>query len=398
MRIVQINAVYESGSTGKIVRDISEFLTLNGMENIVYAAECQTEQKSVRSIGNKLDHKFHALLSRLTGLQGYFSHGATRRLLRELEAFSPDVVHLHNIHSNYLNYRMLWNYLSDRKIAVVLTLHDCYMFTGKCTHFLRESCERWRENCGDCPRIKEDIPSFFFDRTDKMLADKMKWYESIESLAVIGVSRWITDVAKQSILSCAKRIETIYNWVDDSIYNDFFREGIGKNEKGKYVIISVASYWTREKGLNDIYRLAELIDEKFCIYLVGQCQEKKEVNNISYIGPITEPQRLAAYYADAMALFNPSLYETFGMVTAEALACGTPAIVYDSTANPELVDETCGFVEKPGDVSSVYGDICEIAEKGRMYYSEFCRRRVRDKFLMQRQLEKTMELYKAIRK
>ena len=125
-------------------------------------------------IGNDIDHKVHAIMSRITGLQGYFSYLATKKLLAELDAFQPDIVHLRNLHSNYINLHMLLKYLADKDIATVITLHDCWFYTGKCTYYVSAKCNKWQDECGQCPLLHKDNinPTFWFDRTRKCLLDK----------------------------------------------------------------------------------------------------------------------------------------------------------------------------------------------------------------------------------
>lgn len=87
-------------------------------------------------------------------------------------------------------------YIAQNNIATVLVLHDSWFYTGKCVYYIECSCNRWKKHCGDCPALKLGNPSFFFDKTEKMLADKKKLFSSIERLAVIGVSQWVTEDAK----------------------------------------------------------------------------------------------------------------------------------------------------------------------------------------------------------
>lgn len=73
-----------------------------------------------------MDHKLHALLSRITGRQACFSYLATRRLLRELDRINPDAVILRNLHGNYINLPVLLRYLAKKDIVTIPVMHDCW--------------------------------------------------------------------------------------------------------------------------------------------------------------------------------------------------------------------------------------------------------------------------------
>ena len=119
-------------------------------------------------IGGTLGKKIHAVLSRLGGKQAYFSSFATKKLIKHIENVKPDIVHLHNLHSNFVNLNMLLKYLGKKDISTVITLHDCWFYTGKCCHYLEDNCEKWKAICGNCPALKKHNNSWFFDRSKKM--------------------------------------------------------------------------------------------------------------------------------------------------------------------------------------------------------------------------------------
>ncbi|MCT4789619.1 glycosyltransferase, partial [Exiguobacterium mexicanum] len=353
MRILHINAIHEEKSTGRICKEISSVAVAHGHESVVAYATGPDTGSGFR-IGSSFDQKRHALLSRLSGKQGYFSKGATAELIDYIESYKPDVVHLHNLHGNYIHLETLFNWLSHTDTPTVLTLHDCWFYTGKCTHYTRSGCERWRDGCGSCPRLALDNPSWGLDRTAEMWKDKKRWFENISRLAVIGVSDWITIEARFSFLGNAKMIRRIYNWVDLDIFypRDTSRLRSALGLENRFVLLGVASSWDDSKGLSDFLQVAQALPEAQLL-LVGDLPDITLPVNVIHIPSTNRIEELADYYALADVFLNLSVEESFGKVTAEAMASGTPVVVLDATANPELVPPECGEVIQPQRLEAV---------------------------------------------
>lgn len=399
MKILYINAVAKIASTGRTIMELTKNLQEQGHETYVVYSEGELDFSEGYHMANKRDKKMHALLSRMTGLVGYFSKGETKKLLKKIEEWKPDVVQIDNLHSNYVNIPLLLKYLGEKKIPSVIVLHDCFMFTGKCCHYTVTSCYRWKQKCGDCPRVRLDNKSWLFDRTRKMLEDKQQLYQSIPNLAVVGVSRWILSQARESVLGSASFQTYIYNWVDQEVFRPMDRDEIRrrKNIPDGYVVLGVSSEWSDSKGLADFIKLSGMLSEDEKIVLVGKMPAKVKLpeNTIS-VGETTDVYELAEYYAMADLFLNLSIEESFGKVTAEALACGTPAIVYETTACPELIGENCGNTVKLHDVEAVYQQLRHLKERGKFYYEGACRSYAEEHFHKDKNIRQYIELYQRI--
>lgn len=398
MKVIQINAVNGIRSTGRIVLDISEFLNRSDKKGFIVYSDGLPYNKGFK-IGNIFEKKSHAFFSRLFGLQGYFSRYGTRKLIKFLNNEKPDVVHLHNLHANYINLKLLFNYLSNNDIPTVITLHDCWFYTGKCSHYTLEGCYKWLNQCYKCPRLRKDNPSWFFDRTTKMYNDKKRWIQNIPRLAVIGVSDWITEEAQKSFLSSSKIIRRIYNWIDLDIFKPVDTSILRRkmNLENKFVILGVSSGWSKAKGLDKFIKLSSSISDDMIIILVGNIKSNVKLpKNIIHINETHDVYELVNYYSLADVFLNLSLEETFGKVTAEALACGTPAIVLNSTANPELIGNNCGFVVDNFDIDILKNYLNFIKTKGKHYFSNDCITFARENFKKEDRLNDYINLYKKI--
>lgn len=270
---------------------------------------------------------------------------------------------------------MLLDFLASQDIGTVITLHDCWFYTGKCMYYTTAQCSKWRDGCHHCPQLRVDNKSWFFDQTAKIWRDKKTKFETIPRLAVVGVSDWITDEAKESFLGKAKIIRRIYNWIDLDTFHCADSSQLRKkwNLEGKFVVLGVASKWSQRKGLDIFIRLAEKIEHNKHIILVGELQGEKLPDNIIHIPSTGNLRELVSYYSMADVFFQPSSEETFGKVTAEALACGTPVIAVGATANAELVSDSCGVVLETLETAEIMDALHEVEKQGKAYYKDSCR-------------------------
>ena len=400
MKILQINAVGQSGSTGRNCKEIAEYINHHTPHDCYTAFSQGATDEYSYQIGTPVEWKLHAFMSRLSGEQAHFSMKGTKNLFSYMESLKPDVVHLNNLHGNYINLPMLLQYLARKDIPTVATLHDCWFYTGKCCHYTADRCDRWQSGCHNCPRLKKDNKSWFRDATPKLWKEKKSLFEAVPRLAVVGVSDWITSEARKSFLSCAKEITRIYNWIDLDVFSP--REGTEQRKKqlgleNEKIVLGVASGWGKAKGLDGFIHLADLLGKDYTVMLIGKMPEHLAFpKNMCHIPATESVDELAEYYTMADVFVTLSLEETFGKVSAEALACGTPVVCYDSTANRELVGAGCGAVLEPGDLEGVANAVRKICNDGKGEYSAACRSFAVDNFAMEERIREYLSLYERL--
>ena len=130
MKISIINAIYGRGSTGVIVKDLQEFCMQSSIEaEIVYTQPYDLKLPYTFHMGNTLSNKLHALFSRVSGKQGYFSFLSTMKLIKHYDEFRPDIIHLHNLHNNYINLPMILKYIAKKNIT--FRFHNLIVFIKK---------------------------------------------------------------------------------------------------------------------------------------------------------------------------------------------------------------------------------------------------------------------------
>lgn len=365
MKVLQINSVCGIRSTGRICTDLAEVLEQNGHEcKIAYGRETVPEKyrKYAVRIGSDFDVKCHALQSRIFDNTGFGSRRATEKFIEWVKEYNPDVIHLHNIHGYYINIDVLFNYLAEADKPVIWTLHDCWTFTGHCAHYSYVKCDKWKNGCKNCPQKKEYPSSLIFDSSKNNWERKKTLFTSVKKMTFVTPSHWLASQVEQSFLSMYP-IKVIPNGIDLNVFkptpSDFRKN---HNLEGKKIILGVASAWGPRKGLNDFVELSKNLDKNYKIILVGLSEkQKKELpENILGITRTNNAQELAEIYTAADVFLNPSKEETMGLTTVEAMACGTPVVVSNCTAVPEVVDEMSGVICEDINTNRVKGCIDEV--------------------------------------
>ena len=400
MKILQINATYGIGSTGVITKELSEICQQNGLDMYVAYSKGyghSSDYSKFYEIGSWLDHKVHAILSRIAGKQAYFSHVATIRLLKFIDKVKPNVVHLHNLHSNYININILLSYLGRKNIKTVVTLHDCWFFTGGCFHYTSVSCVKWKYKCGQCIKKKQDSPSFLFDYSSEILEDRYKYLSAIKNLTLVGVSRWMESQLLNSRLKDVGKITYIYNGFDFNIFRSVKNK---KNELGlqdKFVILGPASKWLLPINLETLNYFIASMPDNAVLLLFGYEDEKINLpDNVRMYGYTKNREELVELYSSADVMVNCSREDTLPSINVESQACGTPIVTYNATGMKETVDESSGFSVETGNYIELFNKTMHIYRTGKMQYSQSCRNFVKKFFDKETNYKKYIELYKNI--
>lgn len=399
MKVVQINAGYGYSSVGRTVSEMHEFFNANGIDSYVFYSGKTPDSNPYDLIGNWFDHKLHALCSRVFGKQAYFSYFPTRKLIKKLKKIGPDVAILRNFHSNYIHMPLLLKYLAKEDIATIVVLHDCWFFTGHCCHYTEVGCDKWQTECHHCPLVHSIKESWFFDNSRSIFRDKRRLFGAIPHLAVVGVSDWITNEGRKApIFEKAEIFQRIYNWIDFKKF--YYRENAPALRKkyglkaDDFIAVGASIIWDNRKGLDAINRLAQIMND-IKVILIGKLPAGNLPSNIITIPPTESIDELASFYSMADVFLNFSIQETFGKVAAEALSCGTPVIVNNATANPEIPGP-CGEIVDTRDINSVVEAVKRIRAKGKAYYSERCVQRAYELFDKDKNIMQYVELFNCL--
>lgn len=374
MRILQVNCVYKTGSTGKITADLHNAFKKKGIESVVcYGRGKRVNEPNVYKTCGELYSKLNNLLSRFTGIMYGGCFFSTNRLISIIKKEKPDIVHLQCINGYFVNIYRIVNWLKKNNIKTVLTLHAEFMFTANCGHSF--DCEGWKTGCGKCPKFKAETKSLFFDGTARSFKKMQKAFEGFknENLIVASVSPWLMERAKQSPILAGKQHTVVMNGLDTGVF--YPREGGAvKSELGiadEKIIFYVTPNFNNDpdyiKGGYYIIKLAEMLKgENVKIIAAGSYPENLKVpDNILLLGKVSDQNRLAELYSMADITVIASKRETFSMVCAESLCCGTPVAGFKA-GGPEAIslDKYSRFVDY-GDLKSLYTAVNDLLREAR---------------------------------
>lgn len=374
MKVLQINAVVNTTSTGRIAEEIGQVLLQHGHESyIAYGRRARKSESRLIKIGSTLDTWTHAAKSFVLDSHGLGSKKATQQFMKMMFELQPDVVVLHNIHGYYIHYPTLFDGLKKLKVPVIWTLYDCWAFTGHCAYYDLVDCKRWQTECHNCPNNRKYPISFGIDQSIRNFRLKKEVFNGLPNLAIVTHSKWLAGELKNSFLRDIP-VSHIFNGTNLEI----FKPVITKKELSKNpIVLGVASIWSIRKGLNDFFLLRECLHKDYRIILIGlsRKQIKQLPPGIEGIERTESLDELVEWYNNAAVFVNPTYEDNFPTTNIEALACGTPVITYDTGGSPEAVDEKTGRVVAKGDIGALKQAIVDLASADVNAMQLACRQR-----------------------
>ena len=361
LKILQINSVCGVGSTGKIAEDLYWEYKKQGYQCKIAWGRREGGHIPTNDriqIGSRKDYILHALEARFLDDSGFGSRAATKNFLKEIEAFDPEVIHLHNLHGYYINIDYLFGFLAESKKKIIWTLHDCWPITGHCAHFDYVNCSKWQTKCSSCPLLKHYPKSYFYDRSGINFEVKKRLFTSLSNMVLVPVSYWLSELLDKSFLSDIPK-KVIDNGINTNIFkprsSDIRRKYHLKNKK---IVLGVAFDWSERKGLNDWIFLSNTLSKTdYQIVLIGINEKQKQglPEHIITIPKTDSQEELAQWYSEAFVFVNPTYDDNFPSVNLEAQECATPVITYDTGGSVESVPRE--NVVPKGDVQGILNKI-----------------------------------------
>ena len=343
MKILQVNCVYKKGSTGKITYDLHKALKDNGIESVVcYGRGEKVNETNVYKTCSELYSKVNQSFARISGVLYGGCFISTNKLISVIEKEKPDIVHLQCINGYFVNIYRLINWLKHKRIQTVLTLHAEFIHTANCGYAL--DCEKWKTGCGNCPRIREEIGALFFDNTHTSWNKMKNAFDGFENLTVVSVSPWLMERAKSSPILSNKNHAVIMNGLDIEIFKPYNTDELKKElgiENKKIIFHATPNFNNNPnhiKGGYYVLKLAERLKDSDTVFIIAGCYPEglKTPENVILLGNVKNQQKLACLYSMADVTLLTSKRETFSMICAESLCCGTRVVGFKA-GGPETI-------------------------------------------------------------
>lgn len=404
-KLLHINPVLRtSTSTGRIIQEIGTVAMASGWDNYIAYSKgrdgVMPSASKLIPVGSKLSVALHGLVTRFLDMHGLGSVLATKKFVKEIARLKPDVIHIHNIHGYFLNYKVLFDYLSKTDIPVVWTVHDCWLYTGHCYHYASAGCEKWRTHCERCPQKRAFPTSLWIDRSRQNFVDKRDAFTSLKNLTIVTVSEWMKGEMSHSFLKdCNYKV--IHNGINLDVF-DIQQDDKAVREKyglgNKKIILGLASIWSKEKGWDDFVKMSEMLNEDEVIVMVGVTEKQQEELPKGVVGirRTENVRQLAELYSAATAFVNPTWQDNYPTVNLEAIACGTPVVTYRTGGSVEAVTEETGYVVEQGDVEGLLKAVREIKNKGKEQYTAKCRAYALANFRKEERYADYLKLYEDL--
>jgi len=351
MKIAFINT-YCNGSTGSIVNTLANYCEKKGDKTFKFYGRLKQKNDWKYIGGSRIATFLNNLLVFVFGKVGGFHTRNTKKLIKHLRDLSPDVISIHNIHGNYLNFKLLFKYLSSYNGKIFFTLHDAFLLSGRCCH-PNLKCKSFFQ-CKKCSFLS-DYPHVLVDRTKEMLEDKKKYFKNLKNVVFISPSKYIESLIRVSILN-----EYNHYVINNGIKLPQTPPHI-KYKDEKIKLLFVASPWSSSKGSDIVFELVKLLDlSKYELLVVGDIKKTKLAHcseTIKTFGLIGK-EDLFDIYRSADLFINPTLQDNFPTVLIEALAFGLPIISFDTGGCREIVGDDCGIILE----SKTAESLCDVIE------------------------------------
>lgn len=406
MKILQVNCVYNQGSTGKITHAIHVQLLRNGFQSAVcYGRGMVTTEPNIYKICSEIYAKINKLISKFTGIMYGGCFFSTQKLIHIIKRESPDVVHIQCINGNFVNIYKLISWLKENEIKTVLTLHAEFMYTGGCSYSI--DCNQWstQEGCGysKCPRWRVVTGSIFANRTRDMWLKMKRAFDGFENnLLIVSVSPWLYERAKQSTILKGFNHLIVLNGLNTDVFCRCEIGNIRKKyyEKSEKIIFHVTPKFDDNpdniKGGYYLLKLAEKFKDCNVKFLVaGAYPENLCVpENIVLLGKISDQRELAVYYSNADITVLTSRRETFSMIVAESLCCGTPVVGFNAGAPEQIAISEFSCFSEFGNVDLLAENIKAMLD--RKIDRDYLASLAHDKYSQSNMYCKYVEIYKRM--
>ena len=318
-----------------------------------------------------------------------------------INASDYDIVHLHSLNGDLLSIKDIARITKP----LVWTLHDSWPCCGAEHHpNILEGDRRYQEGYtrGNKPKTTRG-----FDLCRKVYLQK-KRHLSGKPIVFTAPSSWEQETCRTSALFSQNRCELIPNFIDGGAFFPKDRYALRKNlgiPQGKKILGFGAHYGVDDpKSAKGSYYLIEALkrladkEQYFLVVFGPSAPEFTSRLEIGYFESkaIYNNQILSCVYNVCDCFVNPSIVESFGLTTLEAISCGVPVVAFGATGTKDIVvHKENGYLAAPYDVGDLVAGI-EFCASHAAALREKCAETVREKFDKEKIVRQYIDLYEDV--
>ena len=345
MKVLMVNTELTRGGAARMAAVLTRALNDLDKGLDVSMLHCQSQESAPPFFGIKkpLARPLNALIAKALGSSATVDLGVADEVFRQAQ--KVDVLHIHNVHGYYLNYRELFRKCRD--MPIVWTWHDMWGATGRCA--FSHDCREWVNGCPSCA-YKEHYPAAWVDRAALEYRVKSTLYSELRNLRIVSPSQWLAEIAIERGFS-EDQVSVIPNPVDLSSYYPKnigrLRASLGLDEHEFCALFVAADCNDPRKGYADFENAVEKAGVNGIA--VGIPPEKQS-SRIKYVGALSSTKDLSDWYAAADVMVITSKADNYPNTVIESLACGTPVCGYAVGGVPSQISNGSDYLVRPGDI------------------------------------------------
>lgn len=374
MKVLQVNVLVDSGSTGKIVRDIDNVLVERGIDSIIcYGRKDTANKKRTFKFCTEYEAALQKILNRLGLVTMYGgNYLSTQRLISKIKKEAPDIVHIHCINGYCVNIYRLMDYLAESGIKTLVTHHAEFYYTGNCGHAFE--CMKFSsgDECRDCKlpkRSAENARKGFPHESWRKMNELFHRFKP-GCLHFTAVSPWVKERSALSPIVKGYPCTVVMNGIDTSVFHYISETADVKARLpqgyDKIVFHATASFTDRPslKGGHYIIELAKQMPDLLFVVAASYVDISGSLpKNILLWGRAKDQNELARLYSAADVTVITSRRETFSMIVAESLCCGTPVAGFKAGGPETIAIETYSEFVPYGDINALARAVSGLLDK-----------------------------------
>lgn len=356
MRVLLINTSERTGGAAIACNRLLDALKKQGISAKMLVRDKQTDRLSVIAVKSTfllpmkfLWERIIIFISNKFRRKGIFhvdiaNTGVDVTHIRDFQ--NADVIHLHWVNQGFLSLRDIEKILCSGK-PIVITMHDMWYFTGIC-HY-SSGCEKYKTGCSRCEKLGNGHS--IVDLSKRVFDTKRRIYGNAR-IAFVGCSRWMADLARESVLAKGHSVCNIPNPIDMQVFCPADRMAVRKKygiaPSQKILLFGAQRITDERKGFEYLAEACKQIMEKnpelaaqIEVLVVGGDAAKVQNQipfNVRPVNYVNEQQHMVELYNLADVFVTPSVQDNLPNTIVEAMSCGVPCVGFSVGGIPEMID------------------------------------------------------------